>query len=241
MSVQAFDLADRLQTPVFVLLDLDIGMNDWMVPDLDWDDGFQPDRGKVLTADMLEKIDRFNRYLDVDGDGIPWRTIPGVGEKGAYFTRGSGHNKYGAYTEDSAEYQDVMERLSRKFRAAAGMVPRAVVDGDGRAPVGVVSIGSCDGAVREALATLRARGLAVDYLRVRGFPFGEEVEEFLASHDTLFVVEQNRDAQLKSLLTLETAVEKRKLNSILYYSGLPMSADCIVAGVDSALAEGVAS
>ncbi|HSF78927.1 MAG TPA: 2-oxoacid:acceptor oxidoreductase family protein, partial [Steroidobacteraceae bacterium] len=109
MSVQAFDLAERLQTPVFVLLDLDIGMNDWMVPDLEWDDGFQPDRGKVLTADMLDKIERFNRYLDVDGDGIPWRTIPGVGEKGAYFTRGSGHNKYGAYTEDSAEYQEVME------------------------------------------------------------------------------------------------------------------------------------
>jgi len=241
MSVQAFDLAERLQTPVFVLLDLDIGMNDWMVPDLEWDDGFQPDRGKVLTADMLDKIERFNRYLDVDGDGIPWRTIPGVGEKGAYFTRGSGHNKYGAYTEDSAEYQDVMERLSRKFRAAAGMVPRGVVDGDGRAPVGVVSIGSCDGAVREALATLRKRGLAMDYLRVRGFPFGAEVEEFLAGHETLFVVEQNRDAQLKSLLTLETAVEKRKLNSILYYSGLPMSADCIVAGVDSALAAGAAS
>jgi 2-oxoglutarate ferredoxin oxidoreductase subunit alpha len=241
MSVQAFDLAERLQTPVFVLLDLDIGMNDWMVPDLKWDDSYQPDRGKVLSADMLEKIDRFNRYLDVDGDAIPWRTIPGVGEKGAYFTRGSGHNKYGAYTEDSAEYQEVMERLTRKFRSAAGMVPRAILDGDGTAGVGVVSIGSCDGAVREALAALRADGLAVDYLRVRGFPFGEEVEAFLAGHETLFVVEQNRDAQLRSLLTLETGVEKRKLLPVLYYSGLPMSADCIVAGINAAMARGEAA
>jgi 2-oxoglutarate ferredoxin oxidoreductase subunit alpha len=241
MAVQAFDLAERLQTPVFVLLDLDIGMNDWMVPDLKWEDSFQPDRGKILTADMLEKIDRFSRYLDVDNDAIPWRTIPGVGEKGAYFTRGSGHNKYGGYTEDSAEYQEVMERLTRKFRAAAGMVPKAVVDGDGKASVGVVSIGSCDGAVREALAQLRADGLAADYLRVRGFPFGEEVESFLAGHETIFVIEQNRDAQLKSLLTLETEVEKRKLRSVLYYSGLPMSADCIVNGIQSAMATGEAA
>jgi 2-oxoglutarate/2-oxoacid ferredoxin oxidoreductase subunit alpha len=241
MSVQAFDLAERLQTPVFVLLDLDIGMNDWMVPDLKWEDSYQPDRGKVLTADLLEKITKFNRYLDVDGDGIPWRTIPGVGEKGAYFTRGSGHNKYGAYTEDSAEYQEVMERLSRKFRAAAAMVPKAVLEGTDKARTGVVSVGSCDGAVREALALLRSDGLAVDYLRVRGFPFGEEVEEFLAGHETIFVVEQNRDAQLRSLLTLETAVDKHKLRSILYYSGLPMSADCIVAGINSALAKGEAA
>jgi 2-oxoglutarate ferredoxin oxidoreductase subunit alpha len=241
MSVQAFDLAERLQTPVFVLLDLDIGMNDWMVPDLKWSDDFQPDRGKVLTPELLEKIERFHRYLDVDGDGIPWRTIPGVGEKGAYFTRGSGHNQYGGYTEDSAEYQAVMERLSRKFRKAAGMVPQAVSNGDGRASVGIVSLGSCDGAVYEALEVLRAGDLAVDYLRVRGFPFGEEVESFLADHETIFVVEQNRDAQLKSLLTLETAVEKRKLRSVLYYSGLPISSGCIVEGINSALARGEAA
>ncbi len=241
MSVQAFDLAERLQTPVFVLLDLDIGMNDWMVPDLKWSDDFQPDRGKVLSPELLEKIERFHRYLDVDGDGIPWRTIPGVGEKGAYFTRGSGHNQYGGYTEDSTEYQAVMERLSRKFRKAAGMVPQAVSNGDGRASVGIVSLGSCDGAVCEALQVLRAGDLAVDYLRVRGFPFGEEVESFLADHEIIFVVEQNRDAQLKSLLTLETAVEKRKLRSVLYYSGLPISSGCIVEGINSALARGEAA
>jgi len=241
MAVQAFDLAERLQTPVFVLLDLDIGMNDWMVPDLKWDDGFEPDRGKVLTEEMLEKTGRFHRYLDVDGDAIPWRTIPGVGEKGAYFTRGSGHNQYGAYTEDSAEYQQVVDRLLRKFRNAAKMVPSAVIEGDGRSSTAVVSLGSCDGAVREALAVLGSRGLRLDYMRVRGFPFGEDVEDFLASHETIFIVEQNRDAQLRSLLTLETAVDKRKLRSILHYSGFPMSSDCIVDAVHSALARGEAA
>jgi len=240
-AVKAFDLAERLQTPVFVLLDLDIGMNDWRMPELKWDEGYQPDRGKVMSAEQLEKIEKFQRYVDVDGDGVAWRTLPGVGAKGAYFTRGSGHNQYGGYTEDSAEYQVVMERLLRKFHGAAGLVPPALLDGSGRATVGLVSLGSCDGAVREALDALRREGLAVDYLRVRGFPFGAEVEQFLADHETLFVVEQNRDAQLKSLLTLETAVEKRKLHSILHYSGLPMTAQHVIAGVEAALAQGQAA
>lgn len=240
LSVQAFDLAERLQTPVFVMLDLDIGMNDWMVPDLKWDDAYRPDRGKVLDAATIEKIEKFHRYLDVDGDGIPWRTVPGTGEKGAYFTRGSGHNRFGAYTEDSVEYQDVMDRLVRKFKTAAGLVPKAVIKGSG-ARDGIVSLGSCDGAVLEALAVLASQGTRLDYLRVRGFPFGEEVEEFLASHDNLYVVEQNRDAQLKSLLTLETAVEKRKLHSILHYSGLPLSSGVIVDGINRAMSRGEAA
>ena len=240
-AVRAFDLAERLQTPVFVLLDLDIGMNDWMIPDPGWDDAYRPDRGKVLTAEQLAGMEKFHRYLDPDGDGIPYRTIPGVGSKGAYFTRGSGHNKLGGYTEDSAEYQEVMERLLVKFRKASTLVPPALLDGSGKSKLGLVSLGSCDGAVGEALAALRRGGVAIDYLRVRGFPFGAEVDAFLAAHERVFVVEQNRDAQLRSLLTLETSVEKRKLHSILHYSGLPMTAQCVVDGVTAAIAKGQAA
>jgi 2-oxoglutarate ferredoxin oxidoreductase subunit alpha len=240
LAVQAFDLAERLQTPVFVLLDLDIGMNDWMAPELKWDDSYRPDRGKILTDEQIAGLDRFHRYFDPDGDGIPYRTLPGVSPKAAYFTRGSGHSRYGVYTEDSAEYQDVMDRLSRKFRTAAALVPKAIVDGR-TAKACIVSLGSCDGPVREALASLRRSGTAIDYLRVRGFPFGDEIEEFLAAHETIFVVEQNRDAQLYSLLVVETAVEKRKLRSILHYNGLPMAASCIIEGVNSALAKEAAA
>ncbi|MEX2151119.1 MAG: 2-oxoacid:acceptor oxidoreductase subunit alpha [Steroidobacteraceae bacterium] len=240
MAVQAFDLAERLQTPVFVLLDLDIGMNDWMAPDLTWDDSYRPDRGKMLTDEQIAGLGKFHRYLDPDGDGIPYRTLPGVSPKAAYFTRGSGHNRFGVYTEDSAEYQDVMDRLTRKFRSAAALVPKAATDGRA-AKTGIVSLGSCDAPVREALASLRRSGTTIDYLRVRGFPFGEEVEEFLDSHETIFVVEQNRDAQLRSLLVLETEVEKRKLRSILHYDGLPMPASCIIEGVNTALAKEAAA
>jgi 2-oxoglutarate ferredoxin oxidoreductase subunit alpha len=228
MAVQAFDLSERLQTPVMVLLDLDIGMNDWMCKELKWDDTYQPDRGKVLSREQLEKIEKFQRYVDKDGDGIPYRTIAGVHPKGAYFTRGSGHNQFGGYTEDSTEYQFVLDRLRRKFSTAKAMVPAAVVTGRGDNKMAFVSIGSCDGAVNEAIDILKRRGVHVDYMRVRGFPFGNEVEEFLAMHETIFVIEQNRDAQLRSLLTLETAVEKAKLRSILHYSGMPMSSDSVV-------------
>jgi 2-oxoglutarate ferredoxin oxidoreductase subunit alpha len=232
MSVQAFDLADRLQTPVFVLLDLDIGMNDWMVPDLDWDDGFQPDRGKVLTADMLEKIDRFNRYLDVDGDGIPWRTIPGVGEKGAYFTRGSGHDRFGAYTENSDAYQDVLDRLLVKWETAKSLVPDAVLT-KAKQPtnLGIVAYGSSDGAVIEARDRLAEQGIHADYLRIRALPFTSEVEGFLHEHDTIFVVEQNRDAQMRSLLTLESADTANRLVPILHYNGMPIPSECVVRGI----------
>jgi len=240
MAVQAFDLAERLQTPVFVLLDLDIGMNDWMTPEFRWDDSYRPDRGKMLTPEQIEGLAKFQRYMDPDGDGIPYRTLPGISPKAAYFTRGSGHSKFGTYTEDSAEYREVLDRLTRKFHTAAKLVPPAVTDGRGAA-AGIVSLGSCDGPVREALATLRRSGVAIDYLRVRGFPFGAEVEEFLAAHPTVFVVEQNRDAQLRSLLTLETAVEKKQLHSILHYDGLPMPPSCIVEGVNQLLARGVAA
>jgi 2-oxoglutarate ferredoxin oxidoreductase subunit alpha len=227
----AFDLAERLQTPILVMSDLDIGMNDWMCPDLKWDDNYVPDRGKVYTKEDLEKMEKFHRYLDVDGDGIPYRTMPGVHPKGAYFTRGSGHTQYGAYTEDSAEYQLVLDRLSRKFLTAKRLVPKPVIEQDAHIDIGIVAFGSSDGAVREALDVLAAHGIKANYMRLRSFPFGEEVEKFLEQQKTVFVVEQNRDAQMKSLLTLETRVPKEKLRSLLHYSGLPISSEFIVKGV----------
>src|SRR5277367_1086939 len=235
MAVKAFDLAERLQTPVFVMSDLDIGMNDWMCKDLKWDDAFRPDRGKMLSAEELASLDKFYRYVDRDDDAIPYRTLPGTHPKGAYFTRGSGHNQYGAYTEDSAEYQVVLDRLRRKFTNASTYVPKPVLIGKGNSAVGIVSIGSCDGAVREAIDVLARQKIAVDYVRIKAFPFGPDVESFLSLHATIFVVEQNRDAQLRSLLTLETAVDKSKLKSILSYSGFPMSCEPIVDGIRAAL------
>src|SRR5467141_252711 len=237
MAVQAFDLAERLQTPVFVMSDLDIGMNDWMCPDLQWDDAYRPDRGKMLSAEELAGLEKFYRYVDRDDDAITYRTLPGSSPKGAYFTRGSGHNQYGGYTEDSAEYQVVLDRLKRKFANAPKYLPKPVMIGTGGNDVGIVSLGSCDGAIREALDVLGRQKTGVDYLRVKAFPFNNDVEAFLKAHSTIFVVEQNRDAQLKSLLTLETAVEKSKLYSILSYSGFPISAEPIVNGIRAKLAE----
>ncbi len=228
LAAEAFDLAERLQTPVFVLSDLDIGMNDWMCPALKWDYSYQPDRGKVLGSDDLEKIEKFYRYLDQDGDGICYRTLPGEHPKGAYFTRGSGHNRFGGYTEDSDEYQDVLDRLTAKHVTAANLVPKPVIRTKPDAKVGVISVGSCDGAVVEAQDRLHEAGTSIEYLRVKAFPFGDEVESFLQRHSEIFVVEQNRDAQLRSLLLLETSAKKDQLTSVLYYSGLPMSSDVIV-------------
>jgi 2-oxoglutarate ferredoxin oxidoreductase subunit alpha len=231
MAAQAFDLTERLQTPVLVLSDIDIGMNDWMCRDLKWDDSYRPDRGKMLGKEDVVKLEKFHRYFDKDGDGIGYRTLPGVHPKAAYFTRGSGHSQYGAYTEDSVEYQIVLDRLLKKWETAKKLVPRAVIDATAGSDVAIVSIGSCDGAIREAMDILKAQGVGVDYMRVRGFPFSEDVDRFLAVHKLLFVVEQNRDAQFKALLTLETAVEKSKLRSLLHYSGLPISSSFIVEGV----------
>lgn len=231
MAVQAFDLTERLQTPIMVLSDIDIGMNDWMCPELKWDDSYRPDRGKMLGKDEVLKLEKFYRYLDKDGDGIGYRTLPGVHPKAAYFTRGSGHTQYGTYTEDSTDYQIVLDRLMKKWDTAKKVVPGAIIDATAGSDLGIVSIGSSDGAVREAIGVLKAEGVGVDYMRVRSFPFGEDVEHFLQTHRILFIVEQNRDAQFRSLLTLETAVEKSKLRSLLHYSGLPISSSFIVEGV----------
>ena len=197
-------------------------MNDWMCPDLKWDENYQPDRGKLLDAEQLTKIDKFWRYYDHDDDGIPQRTLPGVSVKGAYFARGSGHTQYGGYTEDSRDYQVVLDRLRKKWLTAARLVPRAIIEtspgaaADGGNELAIVTVGSGDAPVREAIDRLRAQGVHVDYMRVRGFPFGEEVETFLSAHQTNFIVEQNRDAQLRALLLLETGVEKGRMRSILH-------------------------
>jgi 2-oxoglutarate ferredoxin oxidoreductase subunit alpha len=212
-------------------------MNDWVVPRLSWDDGYRPDRGRVLSKDEIEALPKFHRYLDRDEDGSPYRTLPGVSPKGAYFTRGSGHNQYGGYTEDSTEYQVVMDRLVRKFRRASALVPGPVIEATGTSSIGLVAVGSSRGAVNEARDILAKRGIAVDYMRIKAFPFTKEVEAFMASHEKIFVVEQNRDAQLRSLLTLETDVPKSKLHSILHYSGLPMTSREIVDAVVAELGD----
>jgi 2-oxoglutarate ferredoxin oxidoreductase subunit alpha len=241
LAVVAFDLAERLQTPVIVLSDLDIGMNDWMCPMLEWDDDYRPDRGKVLDAEALEKIERFWRYEDVDGDGIGYRSLPGAHPNGAYFVRGSGHNAAARYTEESAEYVEVVDRLRRKWDTAARLVPGPVLAGSGRAPIGLLSVGSCDGAVREALLRLGEEGITLDYLRVRAFPFGEEVRAFLDSHERVFVVEQNRDGQLRSLLINECEADPRRLESVCCYDGLPLSWRSVAGPVQAALARGAAA
>jgi 2-oxoglutarate ferredoxin oxidoreductase subunit alpha len=229
-AVRAFDLAEQFQTPVLVLTDLDIGMNDWMIPKLTWDDSYTPNRGKVLTAEELEAGASFFRYMDVDGDGVPYRTLPGVHPRGSYFTRGSGHNARGAYTEDTEEYQEVMDRIARKTDAARNAVPPPVIRRHA-SKIGLVTIGGCHAACMEAIDLLAAEGVPVDYMRVRGFPFSEEVRAFLDEHETNYVVEQNRDAQLRSLLMLDTGIEGKKLESILYYAGFPMSAHHVVTGM----------
>lgn len=232
MAINAFDIAERFQTPVFFMTDLDIGMNEWMTPELEWDESYVPDRGKVLHAADLDKIDKFYRYEDVDGDGITYRTIPGEHPKGAYFTRGSGHNWKGAYTEDADEYQEVVDRLTRKWESAADAVPGPVIsESNTQTALGIISSGGCDGAVREALDRLANHGVHANYMRVRGFPFNAEVEAFMESHQTVFVVEQNRDAQLRSLLINETSVDKTKLIPVLDYGGMAANPSFVVKGL----------
>ncbi|MEJ2603225.1 MAG: 2-oxoacid:acceptor oxidoreductase subunit alpha [Gammaproteobacteria bacterium] len=228
MAPVAFDLAERLQTPVMVLSDLDIGMNDWMVPELVWDDDYQPDRGKVLHAEDLEKIEKFHRYLDRDGDGIPYRSLPGEHPKGSFFTRGSGHNKFGAYTEDADEYQDVIDRLLVKWETARDLVPEPVVEYSKFNRSAVLTVGSGEAAVHEAVERLAADGVTLNYCRVKAFPFGQAVLDFIERHDRVYVVEQNRDAQLRSLLILDAGIDQKKLVPVLHYNGMPMHAGFVV-------------
>jgi 2-oxoglutarate ferredoxin oxidoreductase subunit alpha len=227
-AVKSFDLAERFQTPVFVLSDLDIGMNDWVIPELTWDDDFVPDRGRVLDDQDLARVAEFFRYTDEDADFVTPRTLPGSASKGAYFIRGSGHDKFGKYTEVPDDYQEVVDRLKKKHAAAAHALPSPVEITRPGAHLGIITVGSCDLAVREAIDELAARGVNVDFLRVRGFPFDPSVRRFVLEHETCFVVEQNRDGQLRSLIALETEVAIEKMIPVLHYGGFPLSAGQVV-------------
>jgi 2-oxoglutarate/2-oxoacid ferredoxin oxidoreductase subunit alpha len=234
----SFDLADRLQTPIFVMLDLDIGMQDWLCEPLSWDDKRSHDRGKVMTYEMLEAGKDFGRYLDVDGDGIPYRTHPGTHpRRGSYFTRGSTKDRYARYSEDGATYVDNMQRLLRKFETAKQYVPAPMVRNAGHATrFGAIYYGSTGPAMDETLATLATQGIHVDTLRVRAFPFHDAVAEFIAAHEQVFVIEQNRDAQLRSLLVNELVVDPAKLMPVLHYDGTPITARFIVGEIGDKLA-----
>ncbi|MEZ5004152.1 MAG: 2-oxoacid:acceptor oxidoreductase subunit alpha [Chitinophagales bacterium] len=228
MTAQAFDLADRLQTVVFVMSDLDLGMNNHMSPPLQWEDKNHYDKGKVLDAEALVEIEEYGRYLDVDEDGICYRTIPGTHPtKGSYFARGTSKNKYARYSEDGADYVENVDRLDRKFETAKECVPKPVFDHND-SELAVVFFGTSTYAVIEAIELLEEEGIKMNAMRIKAFPFHEEAKAFLEAHDKVFVVEQNRHAQFKTLLVNELETDPKKLISILNYDGTPITADTII-------------
>ena len=237
-GAQAFDLADRLQTPVFVMIDLDIGMNERLCEPLAWDDSRKMDRGKVMTEAELEAGKDFGRYLDVDGDGIPYRTYPGThARRGAFFTRGTSKDRYARYSEEGSVYADNMQRLLKKFETAKQLVPRPIRrTGPQPARFGAIYYGSTSPAMSEALSELEAQGIALDTLRVRGFPFHQDVVDFIAEHEQVFVVEQNRDAQLRMLLVNECNIDPAKLIRVLHFDGTPITARFILRAIGDKLA-----
>ena len=229
----ALDLADRLQTPVFLMTDLDIGMNQRLAAPLEWDDARRYDRGKVMTAEMLDSGKEFGRYLDVDGDGIPFRTYPGTHpSKGGYFTRGTSKNAYASYSEQGADYKANMQRLLKKFETAKTLVPKPILNASKEpARFGAIYFGSTSPAMAEALDALSRQGIYVNALRVRSFPFQDEIFDFVASHSKVFVIEQNRDAQLKTLLVNDAGINPASLISVLHYDGTPITARYITAEI----------
>jgi 2-oxoglutarate ferredoxin oxidoreductase subunit alpha len=236
-AAAALDLADRLQTPVFVMTDLDIGMNQRLCAPFAWDDAKAMDRGKVMRAEELEAGRDFGRYLDVDGDGIPWRTYPGTHpSRGGYFTRGTTKDAYARYSEAGPDYIYNMQRLLRKFETAKGLVPAPVATmADVPTPIGAIFFGSTSPAMAEAIGLLRAQGVVVDTLRLRAYPFPDAVGEFIAAHGRVFVVEQNRDAQMRSLLVNEFGVDPARLEPVLHYDGTPITARFIAADIAARL------
>lgn len=239
LVAQSFDLAERLQTPVFVLIDLDIGMNERLCQPFTWDDSRIYDRGKVMSEADLEAGKDFGRYLDADGDGIPWRTLPGTHPtRGAFFTRGTTRNPYAKYSETGNDYLYNMERLRRKFETAKTLVPAPVLQTAGAtAKAGVIYYGSTSPAMAEATAMLEQRGIHVDTLRIRAFPFSDAVDAFIARHEQVFVVEQNESAQLRTLLINECDIDPKKLVRVLHYDGTPITARFICERIETALSD----
>src|SRR4030095_7898568 len=220
MAADALDLADRLQTPIFVLSDLDIGMQDWLTDPLKWDETRRLDRGKVVTREELDAGKDFGRYLDIDGDGIPFRTYPGTHPtRGSYFTRGTTKDRYARYTEEGPAYVDNMQRLLRKFETAKELVPAPVTTKAGKATKsGVIFFGSTGAPEADSLAALELDGIYLDQMRLRAFPFADAVADFIAAHDRVYVVEQNRDAQMKALLVNECGIEPQRLVFVVDYA-----------------------
>jgi len=237
MTADAFDLAEELQTPVMLMTDLDLGMNDHVSPPFEWDDKRVYKRGKVLNAQELDKAEKFGRYLDKDGDGIPYRTLPGTHPtKGAFVTRGTSRDEYAVYTEDGDAYQRNMDRLIKKWHTAKDMVPGPqVYQNKNESSTGLIFFGTSTYAAEEAMDILKEKKIKVDALRLKSFPFNQTVEAFVNSHDRVFVVEQNRDAQLKSLMMIEMGTDPNKLISVLNYNGMPITADNIITQVLSVL------
>ena len=236
-AAEAFDLADRIQTPVIVLSDLDLGMNDWTCPEFKWDDTKSFDKGKVLHEKDLEEIENFGRYLDVDGDGIPYRTYPGAHpKKGAFFTRGTSHDEYAKYTEDGVVNARNLSRLLKKYQTASELVPNPVFKQEtNTSSIGIIYYGSTEASMQEALDQLHEEGVIIDAMRLRAFPFNLEVWEFIEDHDLLFIVEQNRDGQMRTLIMAEGGIIPDKLVSVLCFDGQPITADFISNKINSHL------
>lgn len=237
LTADAFDLAERLQTPIIVLTDLDLGMNDHMSEPFEWNPERHYDRGKVLTAEDLENMGKFGRYLDVDGDAIPYRTYPGTHPtKGSYFTRGTSRDEYAVYTEDSAVYIRNMERLVRKWETAKTLVPKPYFYQEkNMSPIGVIFFGTSTYSSEEAIDMLRTQEVVMDAMRIKSFPFNEDVAQFIEDHEVVYVIEQNRDAQMRSLLINELEINPKKLIRILNYDGMPITADKIVNEISKTL------
>ena len=227
-AADAFDLAEQIQSPVVVMSDLELGMNQTLSEPFQWDDSRRYNRGKVLNFEDLEQIERYGRYLDTDGDGIGYRTLPGTHPtKGSFFTRGSSRNEWAIYTEDSQSYINNMDRLSKKWETIRSLMPPAEVD-DRNGRTGIIYFGTTTTPMKESLSMLEQNGIALNSLRIRSYPFGPEVAEFVEVHDKIFLVEQNRDAQMKSLLMFDLEIDPERIVSILYYGGFSISADYIV-------------